>query len=50
MTNQSQEYEYLYQSSQESNHHVYLKKPILDLLADLSVSPPLIQKRRKFMF
>ncbi len=40
MTNQYQEYEYSYQSSQESHHHGYLKKPILDLLNDLSMSPP----------
>lgn len=38
MTNQYQEYEYSYQSSQEFHHHGYLKKPILELLNEMFVS------------
>ncbi|WPF88359.1 hypothetical protein [Cyanobacterium aponinum] len=50
MTNQYQEYEYSYQSSQKSHHHNYLKKPILELLNELSMSPPLIRIRKKLVF
>ncbi|WP_330202753.1 class I SAM-dependent methyltransferase [Cyanobacterium sp. Dongsha4] len=47
MTNQYQEYEYSYQSSQKSHHHSYLKKPILELLNELPMSLPPNRNKRK---